>query len=169
VEIIDNFLPEDQFNIIYKTMYEEYDFEWFFTDGQNYPNEPDKFMFNHVIVAIKEGINSHHFEMFDPVLKKLGAYRIFRVKANLTVKTKEHEPSGFHVDGFDKAHGYGDNSLTSIYYINTCNGYTEFKTGEKVKSVSNRMVIFDSELEHQGVTCTDDKRRVLINFNYNQE
>ena len=69
MEIIDNFLPEDQFNIIYKTMYEEYDFEWFFTDGQNYPNEPDKFMFNHVIVAIKEGINSHHFEMFDPVLK----------------------------------------------------------------------------------------------------
>ena len=125
-------------------------------------NEPDKFMFNHVFVAIKEGINSHHFEMLDPVLKKLGAYRIFRVKANLTVRTNEHEPSGFHVDGFD-------NSLTSIYYINTCNGYTEFKTGEKVKSVSNRMIIFDSELEHQGVTCTDNKRRVLINFNYNQE
>ena len=159
MEIIDKFLPEDQFNIIYKTMFEEYDFEWFFTDGQNYPNEPDKFMFNHVFVAIKEGINSHHFEMLDPVLKKLGAYRIFRVKAKLTVRTNEHEPSGFHVDGFD-------NSLTSIYYINTCNGYTEFKTGEKVKSVSNRMLIFNSELEHQGVTSTDETRRVLINFNY---
>ena len=162
MEIIDNFLPEDQFNIIYKTMFEEWDFEWFFTNGQSYVGQPDRYMFNHVMVSIERGINSHHFEMLDPVLKKLGAYRIFRVKANLTVRTNEHEPSGFHVDGFD-------NSLTSIYYINTCNGYTEFKTGEKVKSVSNRMIIFDSELEHQGVTCTDNKRRVLINFNYNQE
>ena len=159
MEIIDNFLPEDQFNIIYKTMFEEYDFEWFFTDGQNYPNEPDKFMFNHVFVAIKEGINSHHFEMLDPVLKKLGAYRIFRVKANLTVRTNEHEPSGFHVDGFD-------NSLTSIYYINTCNGWTEFETGGKVESVANRMLIFDSNLVHAGFSCTDQKTRILINFNY---
>ena len=78
----------------------------------------------------------------------------------------EPEEGGFHVDGFDKDNGYEGDSLTAIYYINTCNGYTEFKTGEKVKSVSNRMVIFDSELEHQGVTATDDKRRVLINFNY---
>ena len=31
---------------------------------------------------------------------------------------------------------------------------------------ANRMVIFDSNLEHQGVTCTDEKRRVIVNFNY---
>ena len=50
--------------------------------------------------------------------------------------------------------------------LNTCNGYTKFKKSGKVKSVANRMVIFDSNLEHQGVTCTDKKRRVVINFNY---
>ena len=104
--------------------------------------------------------------MFKPILSKLGAYEIFRIKANLTLGTKEHEPSGYHIDGFDKNHGYPENSLTAVYYINTCNGYTEFKTGEKVKSVSNRMLIFNSELEHQGVTSTDETRRVLINFNY---
>ncbi len=169
MEVIDNFIPEDQFNTIYKTMYEGDDFEWFFTDGLIYKGQPDKFMFNHVIVSSTKGINSRHFDMLDPVLLKLGSYRIFRIKANLTIGTKEHEPAGFHVDGFDKDYGYLDNSLTAVYYINTCNGYTEFKTGEKVKSVSNRMLIFDSETEHQGVTCTDEKRRVLINFNYNQK
>ncbi len=168
MEVIDNFIPEDQFNTIYKTMYEEHDFEWFFTDGQTYPGQPDKYMFNHVIVAIEEGVNSYHFDMFDPVLQKLGAYRIYRIKANLTLKTEEHEESGFHVDGFDKRNGYPDGSLTAIYYINTCNGYTEFITGEKVESVSNRMVIFNSDLSHQGVSTTDHKRRVLINFNYNR-
>ena len=60
MEIIDNFLPEDQFNNIRKTMFDEWDFAWFFTPGQSYVGQPDRFMFNHVIVAIKEGINSHH-------------------------------------------------------------------------------------------------------------
>ena len=55
---------------------------------------------------------------------------------------------------------------TATYYLNTNNGYTELKTGEKVESVENRMLVFDSNIEHQGVTCTDEKRRVLINFNY---
>ena len=169
MEEIDNFIPEDQFNIIYHTMYEEHDFEWFFTDGMIYKDQPGKFMFNHVIVSIQRGVNSYHFDMFDPVLKKLGAYRIFRVKANLTVMTKEPEPGGFHIDGFDEDNGYPEGSLTAVYYINTCNGYTEFKTGEKIKSVSNRMVIFDSKTEHQGVSATDEKRRIVINFNYNQK
>ena len=131
--------------------------------------QPDRFMFNHVIVSMDRGINSHHFNMFDPVLKKLGTYRLFRMKANLTLRTDEHEAGGFHVDGFDEDNGYPEGSLTAVYYINTCNGYTEFKTGEKVKSVSNRMLIFDSELEHQGVSATDETRRVLINLNYNEE
>ena len=166
MEIIDNFIPEDEFNIINKTMYEELEFEWFFTKGQSYEGQPNKYMFNHAIVSEVKGINSYHYPMFKPILSKLGAYEIFRIKANLTLGTKEHEPSGYHIDGFDKNHGYPENSLTAVYYINTCNGYTEFKTGEKVKSVSNRMLIFNSELEHQGVTSTDETRRVLINFNY---
>ena len=57
-------------------------------------------------------------------------------------------------------------STTAILYINTNNGYTKFKKGGKVKSVANRMLIFDSQLEHAGVTCTDALRRVVVNFNY---
>ena len=150
-------------------MFDEWDFAWFFTPGQSYVGQPDRFMFNHVNVSMERGINSHHFEMFEDVLKKLGAYRLYRMKANLTLRTDEHEAGGFHVDGFDKDFGYPDTALTAVYYINTCNGYTEFKTGEKVKSVANRMLIFNSELEHQGVSSTDELRRVLINFNYNEE
>jgi hypothetical protein len=28
------------------------------------------------------------------------------------------------------------------------------------------MVIFDSNIKHAGITCTDEKRRVVVNFNY---
>ena len=55
---------------------------------------------------------------------------------------------------------------TIVYYINTNNGYTEFENGVRVESVSNRACIFDSNLKHTGVTCTNEKRRVMINFNY---
>ena len=55
---------------------------------------------------------------------------------------------------------------TSTYYINTNNGWTEFEDGGKVESVANRMLVFDSNLVHGGVSCTDEKTRILINFNY---
>ena len=54
-----------------------------------------------------------------------------------------------------------------IYYVNSNNGYTLFKASKKkVESVENRLVIFPTNLEHCGVSCTDNKQRIVINFNY---
>ena len=50
----------------------------------------------------------------------------------------------------------------------TNNGYTKFKNGTKIKSVENRMTIFPSHLEHQGYTCSNQLKRVVINFNYDK-
>ncbi len=55
---------------------------------------------------------------------------------------------------------------TSIFYVNTNNGYTKFEDGTIVESVANRMVIFPANIKHTGTTCSDEKRRVVINFNY---
>ena len=94
-----------------------------------------------------------------PIGDSLGIKKLYRVKANLTPRTAEHRFTGYHLDGFDCPH-------TAIYYINSNNGWTDFKNGDKVESVANRVVIFDSNLEHQAVSCTDEKVRVVINFNY---
>jgi len=40
------------------------------------------------------------------------------------------------------------------------------ENGKKVESVENRLVVFPTELEHCGVSCTDNKQRVVINFNF---
>ena len=66
----------------------------------------------------------------------------------------------------NKFHRDFPNITTAVYYINTNNGWTEFENGDKVESVANRIVIFDSNTMHTGTTCTDEKVRVLINFNY---
>ena len=56
-------------------------------------------------------------------------------------------------------------SYTAVYYINSCNGYTYFEDGYKVKSVANRIVIFPRDTQHSGTTSSDSYRQV-INFNY---
>ena len=59
--------------------------------------------------------------------------------------------------------------MQAVIYVNTNNGYTEFKDGEevrKVESVANRMVFFDAELSHRGVSSTDSRYRCVINFNW---
>ena len=82
-----------------------------------------------------------------------------RIKANLNVATKKHIKRDLHTD-FDVP------CITAIAYMNTNNGYTIFEDGTKIESVENRVLIFDSQLRHAGIPCTDEKRRVVINFNF---
>ena len=88
----------------------------------------------------------------------------------MTTRTETHLESAFHYDNEFAGSRLPDGTLTSytaIYYVNTNNGYTLFKDGNlKVDSVGNRIVIFDSCKLHKAVSCTDEKRRVVINFNY---
>ena len=85
---------------------------------------------------------------------------------NLNTRTFFHRKTGFHNDQRHPREGHPLHQKTAVFYINTNNGWTYIKNGGKVKSVANRIVIFDSNLEHTGVTCTDEKRRVIVNFNY---
>ena len=58
------------------------------------------------------------------------------------------------------------NNMTAIYYVNTNNGYTRFKNENKIPSEQNKLIIFNTETEHSGTTCTDEPCRIVINFNY---
>ena len=55
---------------------------------------------------------------------------------------------------------------TCVFYLNTNDGYTMFKDGTKVESVENRLVLFDSQTQHCGTSCTDKRKRVVLNINY---
>ena len=155
--VIDNFLPEKQFEML-RSIIMSYYFPWCYWWGRG-EDEITKDFFFHNFYRKGEEQSSEYFSILKPSLKKLvGDRELIRVKAVLTTQTAEPHNSGFH-------HDY-DDMKTAIYYINTCNGWTEFEDGGKVESVSNRMVIFDSNSIHGGVSCTDKKTRILINFNY---
>jgi len=95
----------------------------------------------------------------------LGVRSIIRVKANLTIKTDKIITYGFHTDSnYFNYEPY--DSKVAIFYLNSNNGKTIFENGDEVESVENRIVIFDNILKHTGTSCTDQKRRIVLNINY---
>ena len=152
----DNFLTEDKFQRLQTIILGE-EFKWYYLDNIDYINDPDKFQFTHAFFD-KElgGVLSDHYDVFNLID---GSYRI---KANLLTRTSEIEVNRFHTD----IQRDSDQYTTSILYMNTNNGYTEFENGWKVESVANRLITFPTGLKHRGTSCTDKKIRVVINFNY---
>tara|TARA_R100000353_G_scaffold173972_2_gene141058 strand:+ start:56 stop:532 length:477 start_codon:yes stop_codon:yes gene_type:complete len=157
MNIYKNFLSKDEFNKIETTIMGNM-FPWFFNDGL--VTEKDKF-FQFTFTFVRENKNNCHasiMSILNPILDKIKYKRMERIKANLLPRTEKLIEHHFHSDF--------PNVKTGIYYLNNCNGYTKFKNGKKIKSEKNKYIEFDSNLKHTGSTCTDAKRRVVINFNY---
>tara|TARA_R110000782_G_scaffold219488_1_gene306832 strand:+ start:29 stop:502 length:474 start_codon:yes stop_codon:yes gene_type:complete len=157
MNIYKNFLTKDEFKNIESIMMGR-DFPWYFNDGITMDKDGD---FQFVFTFIKHGKKNCRDELFNilkPLLNKLNIKNFNRIKANLTVKQNKIIEYGMHIDQ--------NKGTTGIFYINNCNGYTKFETGEKIKSEKNKYVEFNSTLKHTGTSCTDKHRRVVINFNY---
>ena len=166
-QIIDNFLPDYYFKQLQSRLLGAY-FPWFHNEHilDEHIGKNNKSQFVHTLYDIKPEYNGEtdcYSLIRDPlniIRQKLNVTKLYRIKTNLRTRSFfNRSGGGYHTDGFDCPH-------TSIYYINTNNGYTKFKNNGKVKSVENRMVIFPSHLMHQGYTCSDKLKRVVINFNY---
>ena len=157
IEIIDNFLPEEEFKFIQSFMMGG-EFRWFYAEGRALDDDGQYHM-THMFFQPKVGPNSEHINIWGSFMDKLQAKECIRIKANLTFKTPTIEPSFFHTDYEDMK--------TAVFYINTNNGYTEFENGVRVNCVANRVCIFDSNLKHSGTTHSEgDTQRIVVNFNY---
>lgn len=160
IDVIDNFLPEMYLRRLQNTLLSE-NFPWYFiqykTDATEI-HDLNKFQFSHTFCN-RLTVNSS-MEIVRPFIDMIEPIAIYRVKANLQPITESHHTSLYHVDGPT------NNMTSSIFYLNTNNGYTLFRDGTKIESIENRFVTFDASLEHCATTCTDTKCRVVINFNY---
>ena len=88
-----------------------------------------------------------------------------RAKFNLLQRTDTIIEHGFHTD----IQNPSEEIKTAIFYLNTNNGYTKFKNGDIFESKENTLIMFDSQLEHCGTTCTDKKYRAVFNLNFFKE
>ena len=158
--IIDNFLDPKDFQNIVDNCENNWDFPWFCQNNVTGREDDNDFYFTHTFFnKDAHSVTSHYFWFVKPLIAKLGALALVRIKANLYPRTDtlfHHLP---HVD-------YPYNHKAAVFSINTCDGYTLLLDKYKIPSVANRVVLFDGSIVHSSTTCTDKKYRVNINFNY---
>ena len=154
MKVIDNFLEQDKFNFFKKEITSEY-FPWYF-NNKKVPNDNhiDNFQF---VNNFKDGNTANH--LIDVFKEKLKVNKFLRAKLNCTTRTSKIFKFKLHND-------LNEDCMVSIFYLNTNNGYTEFETGEKIKSVENRLVTFDNKLKHFGTTSTNTQTRIVLNMCY---
>ena len=177
MEIIDDFLDQKDFDVVQAFMMDS-DLDWVYNDGIDYgivdsdgvlsfpeKGDKDKFMFFHMFYYFFAPCSTH-FERLTPIFQIINPVSLYRIKANLLTRTPNIIENGFHTDILGMSEKKLKQWTTSIFYVNTNNGYTKFEDGTKVESVANRMVTFPANMKHTGASCTDEKTRVVINFNY---
>ena len=188
IDIQDNFLPKKEFDHIQNQILgtEMYHFPWILsqilstTPPEHEGRDPRELYGEELLdkrytdnIQMCHGFYDLHapcgetIEIIYPILQKIQPVVILRIKANLLMRRDTIIESNMHndvvdIDRYDNA----DFLRTSIFYLNTCDGYTKFENGDKVQSVANRFVTFPQSLKHCGSTCTDQPFRSVINFNY---
>jgi hypothetical protein len=156
MKIINNVLTNEQFLKIKDTFSSAY-FPWFITKGILVGQDNYQFTHNFYQNFL---IRSDQYVLIEPIINILNPSAIIRIKAKLITKSEKIIEHGMHTDV------EVENSKTAIYYVNTNNGYTKFENGKKINSQANTLVIFNSNIEHTGTTCTDKDYRIVLNLNY---
>tara|TARA_B100000902_G_scaffold194968_1_gene186283 strand:+ start:681 stop:1160 length:480 start_codon:yes stop_codon:yes gene_type:complete len=158
MEIIDNYLAPDLFNVIRDNLLISQNIPWFLqTDasGQGVEKYP---YFTHLMHSNHKS-NSNHFDQnIVPILFMFGANALIRVKVNMYPRTETLYHYHDHTD-------YEFPHKAAILYLNTNDGYTIIGD-TKVESIANRLLKFDATQMHHSTTCTDQQYRANINFNY---
>lgn len=158
IKVLSNVMNVEDFNILSSTVKSQ-DFEWHYHENQSHLKTDGEY-FGHSLYN-KFNINSHAFELIIPLLTKLKVKALIQARLNLLIAKETPQFSEFHTD-------YSYECNTAIFYLNTCNGYTEFFDEKKTKvfSQENKAVIFNSQTNHRAVSQTDNKRRIVLNINY---
>lgn len=155
-KIIDNFLSKEQFKIL-KDIFDSHNIPWYFTSKVADQKDEKGFYFYHVLYG-NHIILSPYFEKISFLCEKIKMRALIRIKANLYTSTNKliiHTP---HVDYPFPHSGF-------IFSLNTCNGFTQIGK-EKISSIANRALFFNSSEYHSSTTCTDAEVRKNININY---
>ena len=155
--IIENALNKNDLEYI-QSIHGGLDMPWSYNDGVASTNDGN---FQFVVpVWTTLHFNRTAFDAASSILNIISPEFLLKIKTNLRTKTDTIQQSIMHNDSNIPG------SLTAIFYLNTCDGYTIFNDGDKIHSVENTLIIFPGRLLHCGTTCTNENRRLVININY---
>ena len=157
IKIEDNYLPDESLCLIFDVVSGE-DFPWFY---QAFPERSDNkdVLLTHIFYQHYSPTTDSGMNFLEPLIKKIKPNALIRIKANSYPNTSTIKTHKVHTDFQFKC-------TTSLFYLNTNNGVTKFEDGTIVESVANRLVTFPTTMPHCSTSCTDERVRYNINFNY---
>ena len=159
-KIIDNFLTQSDWEQVHSLCCDGNRLPYYVSNIVAHEDDPNPFhyYFTHTFYNWHNS-QSTALETLQPLLNAINARSWIRIKANLYPRTESIDVHDPHVD-FDYDH------LAAVYMVNSNNGYTTMHDGYKVHSVANRIVFFNPQTPHSSSTCSNEKYRITINFNY---
>tara|TARA_A100000164_G_C21608161_1_gene630790 strand:- start:173 stop:661 length:489 start_codon:yes stop_codon:yes gene_type:complete len=161
MQVIDNFLDEGYFNVLYKLINCPYRFTWLFQKNVGVisgDTSIDHYYFVHSLFRNYD-IESPFYNEFKQFFDLLNISFLNRARCLLYVNQGKQIIHDRHID-------YEEPCNTALLYMNTNDGFTEFETGERVDSVKNRLLVFDGSILHSSSTPTNTKERMLISVTY---
>ena len=159
-EVIDNYLPKEQFEALQNVMMKNPNFSWFYMpDVVQVGVEGKKSMYFAHMFYQNYAPRSAFMGNIMPLIEKLNPMALLRIKGNMFPNLGERIKEPLHAD-------YPCEHKGAIFYINTNNGPTVFEDGTEIDAVENRILLFEPHKLHTMTYCTDQKVRVNININY---
>jgi hypothetical protein len=161
-EVIDNFLEKEHFNLLKNFLLNE-GTPWYFrkNDTKNSKNKNGYFNFTWYnnckpcFPTLKEHLA--------PIFNKLDVFVPIQVRANMTFRDSDTIESAWHIDYDISA------STTAILYFTTCNAKTLLQIDNKeikIDNFENRLLRFNTTINHKIIYQTDVYRRIIMNLNY---
>jgi len=155
--VIDNFLDQSLFEVV-KHIGSNPEFPWYYNEDISGEGIEKDCYFTHILYSNNE--KSSWFNLVVPIIDTLSDVKsLVRIKANSYFRTETLVHHKDHVD-------YSFDHKAAIFYVNTNDGYTVINNEHKIESVANRILIFNPQVPHHSTNCTDQQRRVNVNFNY---
>lgn len=168
-KVVDNFMPDEKFQKLRKVMFDD-KFPWFLTFGFTsgfWPSEGTYgwYKFHHIMYDCGLPV-SPVFQDMEGLVTALDPSVIVTIRAFMTTYTGEQIEQGFHTDYQLRDPELSKCLKNAVFYLDTNNGGTKFEEGGFVESVENRVVIFNGDVRHAGVSSTNSSVRRVISISY---
>ena len=156
-EIIDNALSINIFNSLKDKIFNSA-FAWYYNDGYVDNHDEKTYFYTHWIYKDHKILSDFYYDIL-PILDLLNVKSLIRIRINSTPNLNIEHQVEFHKDAPFEHKG-------ALFYLNTTNGSTLLEDRTEIKCIENRLLKFDSSKDHAFNFQTDEKRRIVINFNY---
>lgn len=155
INVINNFLNNDEFFEIQKLLSSK-KFPYFLTENYKVLTHPIIYKTEYSLF-LESLISKLSEQLKVKTILSSETYLIIKDKENLSLNIGKKDPYDISLN---------DNSLTSLLYINSNNGYTQILGKDKIDPVQNRLLTFSSNISYEETTPTNEPFKSVIKLIY---